>query len=91
VCVWATGDGGDASAEHDVLAAQVLALYGAAIMSILAAVLPSLPLSLSLAGRGGMACSMIRKNDHFTPAREMRRDVRALTAHNHLGCGVHVP
>ena len=31
----------------------------------------------------GKACLLIRKHDHFTPAREMRRDVRALTARNH--------
>ena len=29
--------------------------------------------------RGGGACLLIRKHDHFTPAREMGRDVRALT------------
>ena len=32
---------------------------------------------------GGIACSLIRNHDHFTSAREMRRDVRAATAHNH--------
>jgi len=32
---------------------------------------------------GGKARLLIRKYDHFTPAREMRRDVRALTARNH--------
>jgi len=31
----------------------------------------------------GKAGSLIRKHDHFTPAREMRRDVRALTARDH--------
>ena len=32
---------------------------------------------------GGIACLSIRKHDHFTPTREMRRYVRALTARNH--------
>ena len=32
---------------------------------------------------GGGACLSIRKYDHFTPAREMRRDIKALTARNH--------
>ena len=32
---------------------------------------------------GGEACLLIRKHDHYTPARKMRRDVRALTARNH--------
>ena len=27
---------------------------------------------------GGKACSLIRKHDHFTPLREIRRDIRAL-------------
>ena len=31
---------------------------------------------------GGKACLLIRKHDHFTPAREIRRHVRAL-ARNH--------
>ena len=30
---------------------------------------------------GGKACWLIRKHDHFTPAREMRRDIKALTSH----------
>ena len=29
-------------------------------------------------GSGGKACLLIRKHDHFTPAREMRRDIKAL-------------
>jgi hypothetical protein len=33
--------------------------------------------------QGGVAVFLIRKHDHFTPARKMRRDVRALTARNH--------
>jgi len=33
--------------------------------------------------KGGKAGLVIRKHDHFTPARKMRRDVRALTARNH--------
>ena len=32
---------------------------------------------------GGKAGSFILKHDHFTPARKMRRDVRALTTRNH--------
>ena len=35
--------------------------------------------------QGGAAGSLIQRHDHFTPARKMRRDVRALTAHNHRG------
>jgi len=35
------------------------------------------------AWEGGKAGLLIRKHDHFTPARKMRQDVRALTAHNH--------
>jgi len=31
----------------------------------------------------GKACLLIRRHDHFTPARPMRRDVKALTARNH--------
>jgi len=33
--------------------------------------------------QGEGAGLLIRNHDHFTPAREMRRDVRALTARNH--------
>jgi len=33
--------------------------------------------------REGTASLLIRKHDHITPARQMRRDVRALTARNH--------
>jgi len=33
--------------------------------------------------RGGGAGLLIRRHGHFTPAREMRRDVRAPTARNH--------
>ena len=37
----------------------------------------------ALPGRqGGKACSLIRKHDHFTPTREIKRHVRAL-ARNH--------
>jgi len=32
--------------------------------------------------KGGKACLLIRKHDHYTPARKMKRDVRALTARN---------
>ena len=32
-----------------------------------------------LGTRGGKACLLIRKHDHFTPAREIRRDIKALT------------
>ena len=32
----------------------------------------------------GKAGLLIRKHDHYTPARKMRRDVRALTATNPL-------
>ena len=32
---------------------------------------------------GGKAGLLMCKHDHYTPARKMRRDVRALTAHNH--------
>ena len=31
---------------------------------------------------GGEACLLIRKHDHYTPARKTRRDVRALTSRN---------
>ena len=33
--------------------------------------------------RGVKAGSLVRKHDHYTPARKMRRDVRALRARNH--------
>ena len=32
---------------------------------------------------GGGVGSSIRKHDHYTPARKIRRDVRDLTARNH--------
>ena len=31
---------------------------------------------------GGKACLSIRKHNHFTPAREIRRNVRTFTARN---------
>jgi len=31
----------------------------------------------------GKASLLIRKHDHYTPARELRRDGRAITARNH--------
>ena len=37
------------------------------------------------AERGGGAWLLIRKRDHFSPARKMRQGVRALTARNHPG------
>ena len=35
--------------------------------------------------QGGKACLLIRKNDHFTPTREIRQRVRALARHHPNG------
>jgi hypothetical protein len=35
-------------------------------------------LAVDWAFLGGEACFLIRKHDHFTPVREIRRDIRAL-------------
>jgi len=43
---------------------------------------PSCAASCAACHRGGKACLSIRKHDHFTPTREIRRHARAL-AHNH--------